>query len=183
MGLAMVLYRRNFIPGGSYFFTVTLRDRGARTLVDHIDLLRSSYADAVAQRPFRTDAMVVMPDHLHAIWTLPPGDADFSGRWRTIKAGFVRALAKSGIALERNAKGEAMVWQRRFWEHTLRDEADFAAHCDYIHFNPVIHGYVAHPTDWPHSTLQRFIERGIYPPNWAVSGKTMVLPNTCAGEP
>lgn len=166
----MVLYRRNRIPGGMYFFTVTLRDRRARTLTEHIELLRSAYADTQRRRPFRTDAIVILPDHLHAIWTLPEDDADYSGRWRAIKAGFVRALAKSGMALERNAQGEAMVWQRRFWEHTLRNDADVAAHSDYIHFNPVKHDHAARPTDWPYSTVHRFIERGVYPANWAAAG-------------
>jgi len=162
----MVFYRRNYVPGGSYFFTVTLRDRGTSLLVDHIDLLRAAYAEVARKRPFHTDALVVMPDHIHAIWTLPPGDADYSGRWRAIKSGFVRLLAKQGVALARNAKGEAGVWQRRFWEHTLRDETDFARHCDYIHYNPVKHGFVARAADWPHSTLHRFIEMGICEADW-----------------
>jgi len=181
----MVFYRRNLLPGGTYFFTVTLRDRRAATLVEHIELLREAFASVMARRPFRTEAMAVLPDHLHAIWTLPEGDADYSGRWRAIKAEFVRGLAKSGIALERNAKGEAAVWQRRFWEHSLRDEADFAAHCDYIHFNPVKHGLVARPVDWPHSTIHRFIEHGIYPDDWAVSrGNGTPLRTTSGfGEP
>lgn len=166
----MVLYRRNVVPGGTFFFTVTLRDRRARTLVEHIDLLRAAYATVQRQRPFHTDAVVVLPDHLHAIWTLPEGDANYSGRWRAIKAGFVRGLARAGVALERNAKGEALVWQRRFWEHTLRDEADFSAHCDYIHYNPVKHGHADRPTDWPHSTVHRFIEQGLYPADWSVAG-------------
>ena len=130
----MVSYRRNRVSGGTFFFTLTLRQRRDTTLVDHVDLLREAYSEVKRARPFRTDAVVVLPDHLHAIWTLPEGDVDYSGRWRAIKAGFVRALACSGLALERNTKGEARVWQRRFWEHTLRNEADFAAHCDYIHY-------------------------------------------------
>lgn len=166
----MVMYRRNVVPGGTFFFTVTLRDRRARLLVDHIDLLRAAYAGVKRQRPFRTDAVVVLPDHLHAIWTLPDGDGDFSGRWRAIKAGFVRALTRAGVATARNAKGEALVLQRRFWEHTLRDEADHAAHSDYIHYNPVKHGLVARPRDWPHSSVHRFIERGVYPADWCVAG-------------
>jgi putative transposase len=163
----MVLYRRNLIAGGTFFFTVALHDRQACTLVQHVDLLRAAYADVKAKHPFRTDAMVVMPDHLHAIWRLPAGDDDFSGRWRAIKAGFVRALAAKGISTERNGKGEAGVWQRRFWEHTVRNEADFAAHCDYIHYNPVKHGHAIQPADWPYSTVHRFIAEGIYPPDWA----------------
>jgi putative transposase len=181
----MVLFRRNPLPGGTFFFTLTLRDRRAQTLVEHIDLLRAAYARTRADRPFRTEAIVVLPDHLHAIWTLPEGDGDFSGRWRAIKAGFVRALAASGVAVGRNVKGEAMVWQSRFWEHTVRDDADFAAHCDYIHYNPVKHGYVTKPTDWLHSTLHRHIEKGLYPHDWGVSAiPASVVPLTDdSGEP
>ncbi len=165
----MVLYRRNVVPGGTFFFTVALRDRRARTLVEHIELLRAAYAAVQKQRPFRTDAVVILPDHLHAIWTLPDGDGDYSARWRAIKSHFVRALSRTGVAPGRNAKGEALVWQRRFWEHTLRDEADYAAHCDYIHYNPVKHGHATQPTDWPHSTIHRFIEQGIYPQDWSIT--------------
>jgi putative transposase len=180
----MVLYRRNPIAGGTFFFTLALRDRRACTLVEHIDLLRAVYANVKAKRPFRTDALVVMPDHLHAIWTLPAGDADFSGRWRAIKSGFVRALASRGISTQRNAKGEAGVWQRRFWEHTVRNEMDFAAHCNYIHYNPVKHGHVAQPSDWPYSTLHRFVERGIYPADWAKTETPNGLPaSDQIGEP
>jgi len=177
----MVLYRRNFVPGGTFFFTVTLRDRRAHTLVEHVDLFRAAYADTKAKRPFRTDALVVLPEHLHVLWTLPEGDADFPGRWRAIKSGFVRALAASGVAVARNARGEAGVWQSRFWEHTVRDEADFAAHCDYLHYNPVKHGHAAQPADWPYSTVHRFIEKGVYPPDWAVAEAPARVPNE-AGE-
>jgi putative transposase len=164
----MVHYRRNRLPGGTFFFTVTLRDRRATTLLDHIARLRTTFAEVKARRPFAIDAMVVLPEHLHAIWTLPEDDMDYAGRWRAIKARFVRHLAAAGVALGRNGKGEATVWQRRYWEHTLRDETDFAAHCDYIHYNPVKHGLVARPADWPHSSIHRFIERGLYPADWAV---------------
>jgi putative transposase len=162
----MVFYRRNYVPGGSYFFTVTLRERGTSLLVDYIELLRAAYAEVARKRPFHTDALVVMPDHIHAIWTLPPGDSDYSGRWRAIKSGFVRLLARQGVALARNTKGEAQVWQRRFWEHTLRDDTDFTRHCDYIHFNPVKHGFVSRAADWPHSSLHKFVERGICEADW-----------------
>lgn len=183
----MVHYRRNFVPGGSYFFTVALSDRHAMLLVDQIELLRQAFAATKAKRPFRIDAMVVLPDHLHAIWTLPPGDADYSGRWRSIKSGFVRGLARSGIPMARNAKGEADIWQRRFWEHTLRDEADFAVHCDYIHINPVKHGLMSHPAQWPHSSIHRFIEQGIYPSDWVVATMPGAMDSKCDvggyGEP
>ena len=124
----MVHYRRIRLEGGTYFFTVTLADRRARVLTDHVDLLRSVLRRVQTARPFAIVAMVVLPDHLHAIWTLPAGDADYSGRWRAIKAGLTRELVTSGLPLVRNDKGEYDLWQRRFWEHTVRDEADLAAH-------------------------------------------------------
>lgn len=165
----MVLYRRNYVPGGTFFFTVTLRDRHSDLLVQHVDLLRGAFAAVKNRRPFRIDAMVVMPDHLHAIWTLPAGDMDYSSRWRSIKAGFVAALARQGASVERNARGEAFVWQRRFWEHTLRNERDLNHHIDYIHYNPVKHCHVARPADWPHSTIHRFIQNGTIPADWGGS--------------
>jgi len=165
----MVLYRRHYIEGGTFFFTVTLADRRSDLLVRHVDLLRAVLAEVKTARPFAIDAMVVMPDHLHAIWTLPPDDHDYSGRWRAIKSGFVRALGKNGLAPARNARGEANVWQRRFWEHTIRDEHDLNKHIDYIHYNPVKHGHTTHPADWPHSSIHRFIEQGFVPADWGAS--------------
>jgi putative transposase len=121
----MVLYRRNFIPGGTFFFTVTLADRRSSVLVDHIDALRKAFRMTRHERPFTIDAIVILPDHLHAIFTLPLQDADFSGRWRRIKGYFSSHAIKSGIAVERFANGDYALWQRRFWEHTIRDENDF----------------------------------------------------------
>ncbi|MEN3111109.1 transposase [Uliginosibacterium paludis] len=165
----MVLYRRNYIAGGTFFFTVALRDRRSDLLLRQADLLKQAIAEIKAKRPFSIEAMVVMPEHLHAIWTLPEGDADYSGRWRAIKSGFVRALTKHGVEVARNARGEAEVWQRRFWEHTLRDENDFNRHVDYIHYNPVKHGYVTSPASWPHSSIHRFIERGVITADWGAN--------------
>jgi len=162
----MVLYRRNYVAGGTFFFTVTLRDRRSDLLVRHVDLLRGAFSVVKKRRPFRIDAMVVLPDHLHAIWTLPEGDSDYFGRWRAIKSGFVVALAREGICVARNAQGEAEVWQRRFWEHTLRDERDLNHHIDYIHYNPVRHGHARSPADWPYSTIHRFIQGGLIPADW-----------------
>ena len=136
----MVRYRRNFVPGGTYFFTVTLADRRSRMLVEHVRTLRHAFRISREERPFSVEAIVVLPDHLHTIMTLPEGDADFSGRWRRIKGLFSKRVASSA-ALRPNKKGEYGLWQRRFWEHTIRDDADFAEHFDYIHFNPVRHGW------------------------------------------
>jgi len=163
----MVLYRRNRLPGGVYFFTVTLRDRRSDYLLRYIDVLREAIRSVKAERPFTIEAMVVLPDHLHAIWRLPQDDDDYPARWRAIKARFVAGLRRQGVALQRNLRGEVSIWQSRYWEHTLRDEADFNAHCDYIHINPVKHGLANRAADWPHSSIHRFIADGLYPENWA----------------
>ena len=162
----MVHYRRIRLEGGTYFFTVTLADRRARVLTDHVDLLRSVFRRVQGERPFKIVAMVVLPDHLHAIWTLPAGDADYSGRWRAIKAGFTRDLVAGGMPLVRNDKGEYDLWQRRFWEHTVRDESDLAGHVEYIHFNPVKHGLVKQVRDWPWSSFHQYVRRGWLAEDW-----------------
>jgi len=145
----MVFYRRNFVAGGTYFFTATLADCKCDWLVRHVDLLRVAFRHARRERPFAIEALVVLPDHLHSIWTLPPGDADYSHRWRLIKARFSRELSAAGAAVQKNAKREYNVWQRRFWEHSVRDERDLQAHVDYIHYNPVKHGLVTRVATGP----------------------------------
>lgn len=166
----MVLYRRNRVAGGTYFFTVTLRDRRARTLIEYIEPLRHAVRETRRRRPFEIEAMVVLPEHLHAMWTLPPGDDDYSGRWKSVKSLFTRGLKKAGVKVEKNARGEHGLWQRRYWEHTIRDEDDFRRHVDYIHFNPLKHGWVTRVRDWPYSTFHKFVDRGIYPVDWGGDG-------------
>jgi putative transposase len=163
----MVRYRRERVPGASYFFTLTLDDRRASTLVDHAPGLVDAVRAEQHRRPFTIVAMVLLPDHLHAIWTLPDGDADYSGRWRAIKSDFVRRLRLAGDPVRRNARGEVAVWQPRFWEHRIRDSLDLARHVDYIHFNPVKHGLVERASDWRWSSLHRYIRDGIHAPDWA----------------
>lgn len=164
----MVDYRRYRLEGGTYFFTVNLLERKSRLLVEHIDLLRETVRLVRRCRPFHIDAWVVLPDHLHAVWTLPKGDADYSGRWREIKKAFAKALPiterRSAVRL---LKGERGIWQRRFWEHTIRDDADYAAHLDYVHINPLKHGLVKHVADWPYSSFHRAVAAGLYPLDWA----------------
>jgi putative transposase len=162
----MVQYRRNRLAGGSYFFTVTLADRHASVLTERVDVLREVVRRVRTARPFEIVAMVVMPEHLHAIWSLPEGDVDYSGRWRAVKAGFTHALRQDGMNLARNEKGEYGLWQRRFWEHTVRDDTDLARHVDYIHYNPVKHGWVSQVQDWPWSSFHSYVRRGILPPDW-----------------
>jgi putative transposase len=167
----MTEYRRNFVKGGSYFFTVALADRSQRLLVEHIDALRDAFRRIKTEYPFDLDAVVVLPEHLHCIWTLPDGDAAYPDRWRRIKAAFSRRLPDClPRSASKIAKGERGIWQRRYWEHTLRDEEDWRHHMDYIHFNPVKHGHVSRVSDWPHSTFHRYVEIGMYPKNWGGDG-------------
>lgn len=137
----MTGYRRNFVPGGSFFFTVNLAERRLSLLTDHVEILRAAFRETRRRHPFTMDAIVVLPDHLHAIWTLPEGDADFATRWRLIKSAFSRGVERGErISSSRAARGERGIWQRRYWEHTIRDEGDFVRHVDYVHINPVKHG-------------------------------------------
>lgn len=159
----MPRYRRLYIPGGTYFFTVALADRSATTLVDEINLLRSVYASVNAQHPILCRAMVVLPEHIHAVWTLPEGDSDFSTRWRKIKSLFSNfCKATAPVSASKAKKGEKGIWQRRFWEHAIRDQADFMTHINYCHFNPVKHGLVKRPEDWPYSTIHRDMRDGLW---------------------
>jgi putative transposase len=163
----MTSYRRNFAFGGSCFFTVNLADRRLHLLTDNIQALRSAFRYTRLRYPFRVDAIVVLPDHLHAIWTLPPGESDFAVRWRLIKATFSRTLPRGEpVSPSRMRKGERGIWQRRYWEHTLKDEQDLGRHIDYIHFNPVKHSHVARVQDWPYSSFHRMVRLGVYPASW-----------------
>jgi putative transposase len=152
----VVRYRRNFVPGGTYFFTVTLADRRSATLVTHIGALRAAFRIARRERPFAIDAIVILPEHLHVIITLAPDDADFPGRWRRIKSLFTRSLAAAGAIFPGDDGGAYRLWQRRFWEHTIRDDGDFARHVDYIHINPLKHRLVTRVIDWPYSSFHRY---------------------------
>ena len=163
----MVRYRRNRVDGGVYFFTVALAHRRATILIDHVSALRAAFRAARQERPFSIDAIVILPDHLRAILTLPPGDADFSGRWRRIKGHFSSQMIAAGAAVKRRPNGDYALWQRRFWEHTIRDDDDFARHVDYVHFNPVKHGLVSRIRDWPHSSFHRYVQQGLLSEDWA----------------
>jgi putative transposase len=146
-------YRRLYVPGGTYFFTVNLHDRRSDLLVRHIDLLRQSWREVSHLEPFETLAAVVLPDHLHLVISLPEGDPDFPVRLRLLKSGFTRRLPAEVKSSGR--KGERRVWQRRYWEHVIRNQADLEAHINYVHFSPVKHGLVAEMDDWPYSTWHR----------------------------
>jgi putative transposase len=160
-------YRRSTAAGGSFFFTVNLQDRSLDLLLRHVDALRAVTRQVRARHPFEIVAMVVMPEHLHAIWRLPEGDADFALRWSLIKAGFSRSIpAVEAVGKSRSGKRERGIWQRRYWEHQIRDEADLERHVDYIHYNPVKHGHVRRAIDWPHSSIHRYVRQGLRAPDW-----------------
>ena len=162
-------YRRVWEGGGTYFFTVNLMRRGGNDLLTrHIDLLRSVVAIVRRRHPFLIHAWVVLPEHMHCVIELPAGDAEFALRWRLIKAGFSKGLPvdewRSSVRVRRGERG---IWQRRYWEHLVRDEADFHAHVDYAHINLVKHGLVERVVDWPYSTFHRLVTQGVYPLDWA----------------
>lgn len=157
----MSAYQRLVVPGGTYFFTVRLQDRGSRLLVERVDLLRAACRLCIARWPMQIDTAVILPDHLHMIWTLPAGDGDFSARWRLIKATFSRHVpGPAHVPASMAARGEKGVWQRRFWEHLIRDETDLAAHRAHALTAPVREGLVARAQDWPLSSLQRDLRLG-----------------------
>jgi putative transposase len=170
----MSRYRRSLVKGASFFFTVNAYRR--RPVLTHADVraaLRAAIADVRHALPFRIDAWVLLPDHLHAIWTLPEDDALYGKRWGLIKAQVSRLCAHVvngdvNRSASRVRRRESDLWQRRFWEHQIRDEVDFERHVNYIHYNPVKHGLVTRAVDWPYSTFHRYVRRGIFPTDWAV---------------
>ncbi len=171
-------YRRVWHPGGTYFFTVNcLRRPGNDLLTRHIDALRGVVQFVRARHPFIIRGWVVLPDHLHCVIELPPGDSDFATRWRPIKAGFSRRMPKTERRSSvRARRGERGIWQRRYWEHLIRDEADYQAHMDYVHINPLKHGLVTRVVDWPYSTFQGLVEQGILVEDWGGDGFPNALP-------
>jgi putative transposase len=169
-------YRRNWVPGGTYFFTVALLERKRDLLVTEIGLLQEAVRRVKRLYPFEIIAWVVLPDHLHCVWTLPPGDADYATRWRLIKLLFAKGLPKQErLSAVRKRRRERGVWHRRYWEHTIRDERDLANHVDYVHWNPMKHGLVARVADWPYSTFHRLVRLGLYPLDWAGASEVDLL--------
>jgi putative transposase len=164
-------YRRLRIPGATYFFTVNLLDRRSDLLVAHIVELREAVREVRRKWPFHIDAWVVLPEHMHCLWTLPHGDSDFPRRWQEIKMSFAKELPavepRSALMIRRRERG---IWQRRYWEHAIRDDRDYAAHRDYVHFNPVRHGLAEVPGEWPFSTFHRCVAEGLYPSDWSPRG-------------
>lgn len=171
-GSHMRTYVRARIPGGVYFFTVNLAERrGNALLIERISALRAAFAATARERPFAMPAIVVLPDHLHCLWRLPPGDSDFPTRWRLIKSRFSRGLPNDERrSRSRLGKKERTIWQRRYWEHLICDDEDYRRHVEYIHYNPVKHGYVAEPRLWPYSSFAQWVARGDYLGAWGSPG-------------
>ncbi len=168
-------FRRVRIPGGTYFFTVVTAERRP-LLIDNISRLREAFRSVKHRYPFHIKAIVILPDHLHTIWGLPNGDADYSLRWSLIKRRFSIGLPAGRQTASRRSKREKGIWQRRYWEHCIRDENDLRRHLDYIHYNPVKHGFVKRVADWPYSSFGRWVEKGIYPEGWGAE-----MPSTVEG--
>ena len=165
----MVNYRRNFITGGTFFFTVTLQNRKSRLLVEKINLLKEAVQRVKDQHPFQIKAYVILPEHLHMIWELPKGDSNYSQRWKKIKVQFSKSIQKSGFELSKTKHNEYRLWQRRFWEHTIKDMLDFENHVNYIHYNPIKHGLVKELRDWPYSSFHHYVQNGQLCENWTSS--------------
>lgn len=171
----MSRYRRSSLAGGTYFFTVVTHRRQTILCDDTMrSALRAAIESVRSTRPFTIDAWVLLPDHLHCIWTLPEGDADFSTRWMMIKRKVSLACAADYrrsdlLTASKQKHRESTIWQRRFWEHQIRDDDDFAHHMNYLHFNPVKHGLVSKVMDWPYSSFHRLVEQGRYTKDWGTS--------------
>ena len=169
----MTNYRRATVPGATYFFTVNLANRNSTLLVNHIEDFRNAVRYVRARHPFSIDAMVVLPEHVHAVWTLPHGDGDFALRWRLMKTWFSRHIPREEFRRDsRIAKGERAIWQRRYWEHLIRDQEDLHRHVDYVHFNPVKHGYAHRTADWPYSSFHRYVKEGRLSQDWGIGVDT-----------
>lgn len=165
-------YRRSYVEGGTYFFTVvTYQRQPILTGEPARRILRQAWSEVKQRYPFETIAVCLLPEHIHCIWRLPDGDADYSTRWKEIKRRFTNGYLKNvGPGGERNAsrqkQQEAAVWQRRFWEHTIENEEDLEVHLDYVHYNPIKHGLVERAMDWPYSSFSRYVKEGIYDEGW-----------------
>jgi putative transposase len=166
-------YRRAKVAGGTYFFTVVTHNRRPFLCEpENIDLLRNAFRYVKHSHPFIIDAIAILPEHIHCLWTLPPADDDFSTRWRLLKSYFTRHCQEqynSAISASRFDKREQAIWQRRFWEHQIQDERDFSQHFDYIHYNPVKHNLVRSPNDWQFSSFHHHVQQGVYSLDWGSS--------------
>lgn len=163
-------YRRVYLPGGTFFFTlVTYQRHPILSSPGNIQILKNAFKYTLDRYPFSIVASVILPDHMHFIWMLPEDSSDYSTRWRLIKSHFTRnwhGKSSTSESISRRQKGEADVWQRRFWEHLIRDENDLSNHVEYIHYNPVKHGLVKAPAEWKYSSFMRYVRDGNYALDW-----------------
>jgi putative transposase len=161
----MTRYRDNRVPGMTYFFTVRLLDRNSSLLTDHISAFGEAMRQARIRKPFHVDAWVVLPNHAHAMWTLPPGDHDCATRWRAVKIAFSKALHKTGLALPSPAGApDTTIWERHYRDYRVGDDDEYAALIDYVHSNPLRHGFCELAAEWPWSSLHRFVAAGFDAP-------------------
>jgi len=178
-------YHRSWVPGGTYFFTVVTYQRHPILLSNEArDCLHAAWTSVRNRFPFSIDAVCLLPDHLHSIWTLPEGDSNYAVRWGEIKKTFTKLFTSKAefgqdLSESRLRRGEAGVWQRRYWEHTIRDQADYYRHLDYIHYNPVKHGLVVKPGDYFWSSFHRYVKLGFYEDNWGSSIGEEILNLDC----
>jgi putative transposase len=165
-------YRRYYVPGGTYFFTLVTQDRAPFLCTDAArEILRAKFQASLIERPFGLVAIVLLPDHLHTMWSLPEGDMAYPARCAWIKKEFTKSWLAAGgtekaVSDSKAGSRPRGVWQRRYWVHTIRDEEDFTQQFNHIHYNPVKHGLVKRSREWPYSTFHRYVREGIYPPNW-----------------
>ncbi|MFL0797173.1 MAG: transposase [Cellvibrionaceae bacterium] len=175
----MVNYRRNYLPGGTFFFTASLQDRSKTYLVDNIECFRQSVRLTKQKYPFEIIAAVVLPDHVHMIWQLPQGESDFSKRWQMIKKEFTKSLLAHSVPVSRKSENRYNLWQSRFWEYTIRNEQDLERCINYIHYNPVKHSYVTRVWGWPFSSFHQYVSRGVLSVDW---GDNITLIETSLNE-
>lgn len=170
-------YRRHYQAGSTYFFTVVTQHRRP-ILVEHIKKLHRAFRLMQVHYPCEIQAVVILPDHLHTIWRLPEGDSDYSLRWAVLKRAFSTTIPAMPATASLRNKREKGIWQRRFWEHVIRNEQDWARHLDYIHYNPVKHGYVNNPADWEYSSFSHWVANGVYPRDWGMTEPKGLPTNT-----
>ena len=167
-------YRRTRIPGGIYFFTIVTYQRKAILCQrEEVDLLREAFREVKKKHPFSMEAIVVLPDHMHCLMKLPDGESDYPLRIRLIKSHFSRRFRENDVenTSSRIQKGERPIWQRRYWEHAIRDDEDYRRHVEYIHYNPVKHGVADAPKEWPYSSFHHYVRRGVYEIDWGAGGE------------
>lgn len=181
----MAIYRRMYVPGGTYFFTlVTYQRQPLFSIPENIILLRQATRQIKIEMPFEIIGAVVLPDHIHFVWKLPPKDTNYSKRIGKLKVLFTKSLSiksekLTDISISRQKHRESNIWQRRFWEHTIRSDLDLENHLNYIHYNPVKHGLVSCPHLWQYSSFHDWVKKEVYPQDWCCccGNRKIIIPN------